>query len=112
MSTSRPVREFSGPGLRVRSLSARQTLILEDPCLVWLVRYGVAEVFSSRVEDGLPVGRRRFLFRARARDALFAIAERGNRSASRLMLMAGDAVTLLEAPLDRLAEACAYERTS
>lgn len=92
-------------GLRVRTVQPQHPIILDDPSLVWLVRSGAAEVFNSQVEDGSPVGRRRFLFRARPHDALFAIMDEKRTCLSRLIMMAVGELTVLEIPLERITEA-------
>jgi ATP-binding cassette subfamily C protein len=93
-------------GLRVRSVNRQQILIPEDPSIVWLIRSGAAEVFSSQIENALAVGRRRFLFRARARDAVFSLGNSiTDASASRLILIPTEELTIVEIPVDRMEEA-------
>ncbi len=89
--------------LPVRIVSRHQVLIPDDPTAVLLVSAGSAEVFTSQVENGFPVGRRRFLFRARARDAVFSLSG-GRQSDNHLVMMAADELTILEIPIDRMEE--------
>ncbi len=52
-----------------------RTCLLNDPTQAWLVQAGRADVFSVRVEDGVPVGNRKHLFRVAAGQLLFGIAQ-------------------------------------
>ena len=52
-----------------------RTCLLNDPTRAWLVQAGRADVFSVRVEDGVPVGNRKHLFRVGAGQLLFGIAQ-------------------------------------
>jgi NHLM bacteriocin system ABC transporter ATP-binding protein len=88
--------------VHVRTVPRQHVLILEDPTTVWLMRSGTAGIFHSQIENGSPVGRRRFLFRARTRDALFSLAESNDVSSNRLVLVPTDDVTLVEIPRDRI----------
>jgi ATP-binding cassette subfamily C protein len=112
MSNIQPVREVSSTGFRIRTVQAQHPLILDDPSLVWLVRSGGAEISNSQVEDRTIVGRRRFLFRARAHDALFAMMGGSDTSQSRIIITAIEELTVLEIPLERMREAFASEGLS
>ena len=110
MSNIQQVRELSSAGFRIRTLQAQHPFILDDPSLVWLVRSGAAEISNSQVEDRTPIGRRRFLFRARPHDALFAMMDDTNTS--RIIMTAVEELTVLEIPLERMKEAFAGEGLS
>src|SRR5262245_2056914 len=104
MSEIKTVGKVPSLELRVRTVQPQHPVILEDPGLVWLVRSGTAEVFHSQIEDRFPIGRRRFLFRARPHDALFAMRDAENSSLNRLVMMAVGELTVLEIPLERINE--------
>jgi NHLM bacteriocin system ABC transporter ATP-binding protein len=87
---------------RVRKVAAHHALILDDPSVAWLVRSGGAEVFTSQAEAGRPVGRRRFLFRARVHDLVFALGDGVNKGQTQLAMIATEELSLLQIPLDRL----------
>jgi NHLM bacteriocin system ABC transporter ATP-binding protein len=93
----------------IRSVPRQHVLILEDPTTVWLLRSGTAGIFHSQVENGLPVGRRRFLFRARSGDAVFGLRESNEVSSNRLILVPTDEVTVLEIPIERIEQALLAE---
>src|SRR4051812_5721994 len=80
---------------RVRSVPRQDVFILQDPSVLWFIRSGTAGVFSSQIESGYPVGRRRFLFRARAGDAVFSLVD-GDSSLNRLLMMAAEEMTIVE----------------
>src|SRR5438552_3411226 len=90
--------------LRIRSVPRQHVLISEDPTIAWLLRSGTAGIFHSQIENGFPVGRRHFLFRARAGDAVLSLVDNHGGSIGRLVLIASDEVTLVEIPLDRIEE--------
>ena len=91
--------------IRHRTVRAQHSLILEDPSLVWLVRSGAAQVFCSQVENGSLIGRRRFLFRARAQDVIFSMMDGSSTCESRLIIMPLEELTILEISRDRMKEA-------
>lgn len=110
MTMLKSVREPFLLESRLRTIDRQQILVLEDPSFVRLIRSGAATVFSSQIENGLAIGRRRFLFRARAGDAIFALAGSSpDAFASRLLLIATDELTIAEIPVDRMQEAFAAE---
>jgi ATP-binding cassette subfamily C protein len=98
-------RELSPVESRVRSIDRQQILIVEDPSILLLIRSGTAEIFSSQIENGLAVGRRRFLFRARGGEVIFSLPSVRDVSASRLILVATDELTIVEIPVERIEEA-------
>src|SRR5262249_17563223 len=98
--------------VRVRTIGRQHPLILDDPSYVWLVRSGTAEVFSSQVEDGRPVGPRRFLFLASAHDALFTVKDEHHPSPNRLFAVAVDELSVVEIPLERMDESFRSQRVS
>ena len=65
------IRQVSSAALQAHTVRAHHTLMLDKPWFVCLVCSGAAEVYSTPIESGRPVGRRRFLFRARPQDAVF-----------------------------------------
>src|SRR5207247_3922352 len=112
MSEVKTVPELSSSEFRVRTVRAQHPFILDDPSLVWLVRSGTTEIFNSQVEGGSLVGRRRFLFRARPHDALFAMMDATNTLHSRLIMMAVEELTVQEIPLKRMKEVFQSEGVS
>src|SRR5689334_17230284 len=107
------VSQVSRLDVHLRTVSAHHALILDDPAFVWLVRSGGAEVFTSQAEAGRPVGRRRFLFRARVNDLVFAFgSDAGNNGRTRLALIATEELTLLQIPVDRLDLVLQVERVA
>ncbi|MBD95910.1 MAG: NHLP bacteriocin export ABC transporter permease/ATPase subunit [Acidobacteria bacterium] len=74
--------------------------MLDDLAKVWVVRSGAAAVFSTRLESGVPVGNRRFLFQVGIGELLFAISQPTARSG--LIALAVDDLSLSELPIDDL----------
>ncbi|BAY26926.1 ABC transporter-related protein [Calothrix sp. NIES-2100] len=50
------------------------SLLLDDPESIWLVKSGYLALFAIAVNDGIPEGTRRYLFSSTAGQAIFAIA--------------------------------------
>jgi NHLM bacteriocin system ABC transporter ATP-binding protein len=95
---------------RIRTVDRQQTLIIDDPSTIQLIRSGTASVFSSQAENGFAVGHRRFLFRARAGDAVFALRNSSeDDSTTRLLLIATDELSLSEIPIARIQDELAAE---
>src|SRR4051812_27393169 len=95
---------------RIRRVDRQQILIVDDPSKVQVIRSGTASVFSSQIENGFAIGRRRFLFRARAGDAIFALSNNSTSgSMTHLVLVATDELTIAEIPVDRIEKAFADE---
>src|SRR5437764_9252573 len=91
---------------RICRVDRQQILIVNDPATVHLIRSGTGSVFSSQIENGFALGRRRFLFRARAGDAIFTLASSNTDAlVSRLLVVATDELTIAEIPVDRMEEA-------
>src|SRR5437773_2277287 len=111
MTGAAPTRDALSLDLQVHVIRAHEVFILDNPSLVYLVRSGSAQVFKTEVESGSPVGRRRFLFRARAHDALFTMLE-GSNDGSRLMAVPVEELTVLQIPLERMKEAFQSEGVS
>src|SRR5881397_1781151 len=110
MTEAAPARDVRSPDL-LHVIPAHEILILDNPSSVYLVRSGSAQVFKTEVESGSPVGRRRFLFRARAHDALFTMLEDGNPG-SRLLVVPVGELTILQIPLERMRQAFQSEGVS
>jgi NHLM bacteriocin system ABC transporter peptidase/ATP-binding protein/NHLM bacteriocin system ABC transporter ATP-binding protein len=51
-----------------------ESLLLDDPESIWLVKSGYLALFAIAVNDGIPEGTRRYLFSSTAGQAMFAIA--------------------------------------
>ncbi|MEH2208549.1 MAG: NHLP bacteriocin export ABC transporter permease/ATPase subunit [Nostoc sp.] len=51
-----------------------ESLLLDDPETIWLVKSGYLALFTIAVNDGVPEGTRRYLFSSTAGQAMFAIA--------------------------------------
>ncbi|WP_375471609.1 NHLP family bacteriocin export ABC transporter peptidase/permease/ATPase subunit [uncultured Nostoc sp.] len=51
-----------------------ESLLLDDPETIWLVKSGYLALFAIAVNDGIPEGTRRYLFSSTAGQAMFAIA--------------------------------------
>ncbi|MDZ7962888.1 MAG: NHLP bacteriocin export ABC transporter permease/ATPase subunit [Aulosira sp. DedQUE10] len=51
-----------------------ESLLLDDPETIWLVKSGYLALFAIAVNDGTPEGTRRYLFSSTAGQAMFAIA--------------------------------------
>jgi ATP-binding cassette subfamily C protein len=56
---------------RLHRLTSNQSLILNDPSRVWVVRRGRLEVLSTRLHNHAPTGMRRYLFPVTPRRAAF-----------------------------------------
>jgi ATP-binding cassette subfamily C protein len=69
---------------------------------VWLIRSGTAQVFYSQIENGLTIGPRRFLFRARSRDAVFSLEETSETSRNAILILAAEELTVVEIPMSRM----------
>src|SRR5262249_47805522 len=98
------IRQVSSSELQAHTIRAQHTLMLDKPGFVCLVCSGAAEVYNAQIEEGHPAGRRRFLFRARPRDAVFAIGD-GSTSQSHLVMIALEELTVLEIPLLQIKDA-------
>ena len=94
-------------GGRVHRVRGHHPLVLEDTSRLWLVASGSAAVLTSRVEQGLPVGKRRLLFRATPGMPLFAVSDARSESSNRLIVLSIEPVTLYEIPLNRVDQAMA-----
>src|SRR2546427_6877270 len=111
MTEAAPARGVRSLDLQVHVIRAHEVLILDNPSSVYLVRSGSAQVSKTEVESGSPVGRRRFLFRARAHDALFTMLDVRNQG-SRLMVVPVGELTILHIPLERIKEVFQSEGVS
>lgn len=54
------------------TLNGNESIILDDPQTVWLVRSGALTVFSIQTQASVPEGARRYLFRVNAGQAMFS----------------------------------------
>src|SRR5215471_5381842 len=99
------IRQVSSSELQAHTIRAQHTLMLDKPWFVCLVCSGAAEVYNAQIENGHPVGRRRFLFRARPHEAVFTIVDEGNESRSHFIMIALEELSVLEIPLLQLKEA-------
>lgn len=111
MTEAAPARDALSLDLQVHVIRAHEVFILDNPSLVYLVRSGSGQVFKTEVEGGSPVGRRRFLFRARAHDALFTMLD-GSNPGSRLIVVPVEELIVLEIPRKRMKEAFQSEGVS
>lgn len=102
MAKRAPDREWlDSLGARVLDVRGHHPLILDDPHKLYLIRSGTAAVFASRLQNGLPVGTRRFLFHAGVHGMLFAASGReSSRDSQYLMALSVDDLDVVEIPLD------------
>lgn len=106
---SRTAQSDSSLEPRVLIVGSHHVLTLSKPAFAWLVRGGTADVFYSRVEGEAPAGSRRFLFRARPGDPIFALDERGVTRSGQLMMIAAEELTILEIPLEKFQQVLVSE---
>ena len=55
-------------------LKGNESLILDDPETIWVVKSGSLALFAMPVKEGVAEGTRRYLFTTRSRQALFSIS--------------------------------------
>ncbi len=89
-------------GGRVRRVRGHHPMVLDNTRVMWLVAEGSAAVFTSRVANGLPVGKRRLLLRAGPGTPLFSVSDELSESSSRLIVLSIEPLTLYEVPLMRV----------
>ncbi len=88
-------------GARVLKVHGHHPLILDDPHKLYLIHSGTAAVFASRLQNGLPVGTRRFLFHAGVGGLLFAASGGvSSQNSQHLLALSVDDLTVVEIPLD------------
>src|SRR4051794_15359078 len=104
MSEVVPARDVPSLQLQVHVIRAQDVFIPDDPCSIYLVRSGSAQVFKAEVEAGSPVGRRRFLFRARIHDVVFAMLN-GSSDSNRLIMIPVEELTILQIPFEAVKDA-------
>ena len=54
-------------------LKGNESIVLDDPETLWIVKSGALAVFAIPVKDGVAEGTRRYLFTTRSRQALFGV---------------------------------------
>src|SRR3712207_1304216 len=57
-----------------KQITGNQPLLLTDPQRVWLVKSGSLAVFSTRIQQGLAEGDRRYLFNVNQGEVIFGVA--------------------------------------
>ncbi|MGV0027725.1 NHLP bacteriocin export ABC transporter permease/ATPase subunit [Phormidesmis priestleyi] len=67
------VRIVSLPG-EYHSLKGNESLILDDPQTMWVVKSGSLALFAIPLKEGIAEGTRRYLFTTRSRQAMFGIS--------------------------------------
>jgi NHLM bacteriocin system ABC transporter ATP-binding protein len=55
------------------TLNGNESIILNDPQIVWIVKSGALTIFSTQTQAGVPEGARRYLFRVNAGQAMFSV---------------------------------------
>ena len=90
------VEAIAAAGSRTFTVRGHHPYVLADISKVWLIQSGAAAVFSSRIENGVPVGNRPLLFQVGIGDLLFAISPPSSRSGL-IALAVGD-LSLVELP--------------
>lgn len=86
-------------GARKIRMLGHHPLVLEDSRRMWVVASGTVSVMTSRVDRGLPVGRRTLVFEAGPGTPLFPVSDGRSADAERLIVSSTDEVTFYEAPL-------------
>lgn len=81
---------------KVHKLAGNQTLILDEPDTVWIVKQGGLEILSSRIEDRTPMSLRRHLFRLSHNRATFGCLPDESAGHLGLMAVATDRTELVE----------------
>ena len=74
-------------------------LLLNNPETIWLVKSGSLALFAINVQNGIPKGKRRYLFTVKAGEAMFSIVDKINEQHQIL------AVTLEESELEQVSKA-------
>ena len=93
-------RSISPAVARTHSIRGHHPFVLDEAGSMWVVRTGSAAVFAARIEDGAPVGERRFIGRIGSGESLMGV--RASDSSIRLMALAIEDLTLAEHPLEGL----------
>ncbi|NJL41735.1 MAG: hypothetical protein HC899_37450 [Leptolyngbyaceae cyanobacterium SM1_4_3] len=78
-------------------IKGNEPLLLNDPQYVWLMKSGSMSLFAIKVRNGVPEGKRRFLFNTTTGDAMFSIAAEHQGGVQQIL-----AVSLEETELLRL----------
>ncbi len=74
-------------------------LLLNNPDTIWLVKSGSLALFAINVQNGIPKGKRRYLFTVKAGEAMFSTTDASNEQYQIL------AVTLEESELSQVSQA-------
>ncbi|MFN6439814.1 MAG: NHLP family bacteriocin export ABC transporter peptidase/permease/ATPase subunit [Nostoc sp. DedSLP01] len=76
LSSSSPSSLLSFSNLKGQHyrFQCNESLVLDDPESIWLVKSGYLALFAIAVNDGVPEGTRRYLFSSTPGQAMFAIA--------------------------------------
>ena len=93
-------RKISSTGTRTHTVWGHHPFVLDEPGVMWVVRTGSAAVFAARIEDGAPVGERRFVGRVGSGESLLGLGAAG--SSIQLIALAIEDLTLVEHPLNGL----------
>ncbi len=87
-------------GTRTHTVRGHHPFVLDEPGAMWVVRAGSAAVFAARIEDGAPVGERRFVGRVGSGGSLLGLGAAD--SSIQLIALAVEDLTLVEHPLNGL----------
>lgn len=88
----------------VITIAGNRPLLLDEPQAVWFVREGQADVYAVPLQDGMPAGRRIFLFRAEMGQALFGMEPETAGAGTGLLVSGTPGTTLGRRQRDRLLE--------
>jgi NHLM bacteriocin system ABC transporter ATP-binding protein len=92
------VRVVSLPGEYCR-LKGNETIVLDDPDIVWIVKSGSLALFAIPLKDGVPEGTRRYLFTSRSKQAMFSTASRVENLPYQLLAVSIEETELLKVSL-------------
>ncbi|MDZ8106208.1 MAG: NHLP bacteriocin export ABC transporter permease/ATPase subunit [Nostoc sp. DedQUE12a] len=101
MSSQISDRHFGG---KVYSFKGNEPILLNDPHTVWIVSSGSVALFAVRLENGVVIGTRRYLFSSDSGEALFGTASNYGSTESQIL-----AIPMGKAELLKLETECFQE---
>ncbi|BAZ38790.1 ABC transporter-related protein [Calothrix sp. NIES-4101] len=85
-------------------------LLLDDANHIWLVKSGSLALFAINVQNGVPKGRRRYLFSVKAGEAMFAVAPISVDGGHQILAVALEECELLLLSADEFSELFIQEK--
>jgi len=104
---------FGIPGIPIE-IEGNRPFLMNNPEKVWIVRTGIVDVFSVRIDQQRPAGSREHMFRAKEGSALFGIRSSNNDSDIGLLAVGSSGACLIEidkTDFIKLSENAGYTKT-